>query len=53
MSQIHDAVPDEMPAEIDFPGGTRGRFYRAGAKPNLPFYVKESDGDLDLFPYIL
>lgn len=28
-----------MPAEIDFAGGTRGKFYRAGATLNLPVYL--------------
>ena len=42
MSQTRDAVPDEdMPAEIDFSGGTRGQFYRPGAKLNLPVYLDE------------
>jgi hypothetical protein len=42
MSQTHNAVPDdEMPAEIDFSGGTRGQFYRPGAKLNLPLYLDE------------
>jgi len=42
MSQTRDAVPDDdMPAEIDFSGGTRGKFYRPGAKLNLPLYLDE------------
>jgi hypothetical protein len=42
MSQTRDAVPDDdMPAEIDFSGGTRGQFYRPGAKLNLPLYLDE------------
>lgn len=42
MSQTHDAVYDEeMPAQIDFSGGTRGKFYRPGAKLNLPVYLDE------------
>jgi hypothetical protein len=42
MSQTRDAVPDDdMPAEIDFSGGTRGKFYRPGAKLNLPVYLDE------------
>ena len=42
MSQTRDAVPDDdMPAEIDFSGGTRGQFYRPGAKLNLPVYLDE------------
>ncbi len=27
---------DDMPAEIDFPGATRGKFYRPNLKLNLP-----------------
>ncbi|MFO1432444.1 MAG: hypothetical protein U1F76_20275 [Candidatus Competibacteraceae bacterium] len=42
MSQTRDVVPDDdMPAEIDFSGGTRGQFYRPGAKLNLPLYLDE------------
>ena len=42
MSQTRDAVADDdMPAEIDFSGGTRGQFYRPGAKLNLPLYLDE------------
>ena len=42
MSQTRDTVPDdEMPVEIDFSGGTRGQFYRPGAKLNLPVYLDE------------
>ena len=29
---------DEMPAEIDFSGGERGKFYRPNARLNLPAY---------------
>ena len=31
---------DEMPAEIDFAGGKRGKFYRVGAQLNLPVYLE-------------
>ena len=42
MIQTRDAVPDDdMPAEIDFSGGTRGKFYRPSAKLNLPLYLDE------------
>jgi hypothetical protein len=42
MSQTYDTVhDDDMPAEIDFSGGTRGQFYRPGAKLNLPLYLDE------------
>jgi hypothetical protein len=27
---------DDMPAEIDFSGGVRGKFYRPGATFNVP-----------------
>jgi hypothetical protein len=29
-----------MPAEIDFSGGTRGKFYRLGTTLNLPVYLE-------------
>lgn len=39
MSQTtHD---DDMPAEIDFSKGTRGKFFHAGAKLNLPVYLDD------------
>jgi hypothetical protein len=31
---------DDMPAEIDFKGGERGKFYRPGAQINLPVYLE-------------
>lgn len=31
--------PDDMPADIDFSGGTRGRFYRPGAQVQLPIHL--------------
>jgi hypothetical protein len=30
---------DDIPAEIDFSGGQRGRFYRKGAELRLPVYL--------------
>ena len=30
---------DDMPDEIDFSGGVRGKFYRPGAAFNLPVYL--------------
>jgi len=30
---------DDIPAEIDFAGGTRGKFYRPDAKLKLPVYL--------------
>jgi len=32
---------DEMPAEIDFSKGVRGKFHRPGAKLNLPVYLDD------------
>ncbi|MFZ1106091.1 MAG: hypothetical protein WAN86_25045 [Hyphomicrobiaceae bacterium] len=37
---------DEMPAEIDFAGGTRGKFYRPNARLNLPVYL---DADVQAY----
>jgi hypothetical protein len=31
---------DEMPAEIDFSGGRRGKFYRPGVTLALPVYLE-------------
>jgi hypothetical protein len=31
---------DDMPAEIDFSGGVRGKFHRPNAKLNLPVYLE-------------
>ena len=33
------AVDDDMPDEIDFSGGTRGKFHRPGATLSLPVYL--------------
>jgi len=43
------AVPDDddMPAEIDFAGGTRGKFYQPNARINLPVYL-----DTDVQDYL-
>jgi len=32
---------DDMPAEIDFSGAVRGKFYRPNAKLNLPVYLDD------------
>ncbi|MFN0162830.1 MAG: hypothetical protein ACKVQQ_16480 [Burkholderiales bacterium] len=32
---------DEMPAEIDFSQGTRGKFFRTDAKLHLPVYLDD------------
>lgn len=31
---------DEMPAEVDFSNGTRGKFFRPGARISLPVYLE-------------
>lgn len=38
---------DDLPDEIDFSGGTRGKFYRPDAKLNLPVYL-----DADVMAYL-
>jgi hypothetical protein len=30
---------DDIPAEINFSGGSRGKFHRPGARLNLPVYL--------------
>jgi len=37
---------EDMPAEIDFSGGVRGKFYRPNAKLNLPVYL---DADVQAY----
>jgi hypothetical protein len=32
---------DDMPNEVDFSRGVRGKFYRPNAKLNLPIYLDE------------
>lgn len=40
MNATKNQTPDdEMPAEIDFSKGARGKFSRAGATLNLPVYL--------------
>jgi hypothetical protein len=34
-----DPLDEDMPAEIDFSHGTRGKFFKAGATLNLPVYL--------------
>jgi hypothetical protein len=36
----HDSSNDDMPAEIDFSKGTRGKFFKAGARLSLPVYLE-------------
>jgi hypothetical protein len=31
---------DDLPAEIDFSGATRGKFHRPGTRLNLPVYLE-------------
>lgn len=38
---------EDMPGEIDFSHGTRGKFYRADSKLNLPVYL-----DADVQDYL-
>ena len=37
---------DEIPAEIDFSGSTRGKFYRPDVRLNLPVYL---DADVQAY----
>lgn len=37
---------NDIPAEIDFSGGTRGKFYRSNARLNLPVYL---DADVQAY----
>lgn len=39
-NQPHDQ--DDMPAEIDFSGGARGKFYRKDAQLQLPIHLETS-----------
>jgi hypothetical protein len=40
MSAPSSPDDDEMPAEIDFSGGVRGKFYRPDASISLPVYLE-------------
>jgi hypothetical protein len=40
------APSEDMPKEIDFSGGTRGRFYRRNARLSLPVYL---DADVQAY----
>lgn len=35
-----DSDDDEMPAEVDFSGAVRGKFFKAGAWLNVPLYLE-------------
>jgi hypothetical protein len=37
----HDSRNDDMPAEIDFSTGTRGKFHQPGTRPHLPVYLDD------------
>ena len=37
---------DDIPTEIDFSGGTRGRFHRTNVRLNLPVYL---DADVQAY----
>jgi len=37
---------NDIPAEVDFTGGTRGKFYRPSARLNLPVYL---DADVQAY----
>lgn len=39
MSSVSHETDDDIPAEIDFSGGQRGKFYRQGAELRLPVYL--------------
>jgi hypothetical protein len=39
MSNATDDTDPEIPTEIDFSGGQRGKFYRPGAALRLPVYL--------------
>jgi hypothetical protein len=46
MSSPPTPVDDDMPAEIDFSGGVRGKFYQPGATLRLPVYL---DADVQAY----
>lgn len=41
MNAARTPSEDDMPAEIDFSKGTRGKFHHPGAKLNLPVYLDD------------
>jgi len=41
MSQIHSNHDDDIPAEIDFSKGVRGKFFHPDTKFNLPVYLDD------------
>jgi hypothetical protein len=48
MSSDPTSDDDDMPAEIDFSGGVRGKFYRPDATLRLPVYL-----DADVQAYLV
>ena len=40
MSTANNSDDDDMPVEIDFSGGVRGKFYHTNLKLNLPVYLE-------------
>jgi hypothetical protein len=36
---MHETHDEDMPAEIDFSGGARGKFFRPGMQLHLPVYL--------------
>jgi predicted HicB family RNase H-like nuclease len=46
MSERHTAPHDDMPAEIDFSQGTRGKFAKPGTTLKLPVYL---DPDVEAY----
>lgn len=41
MNPAHTPLDDDMPAEIDFSQGVRGKFYRKDARLQLPVYLDD------------
>ena len=39
MNATSNPPNDDIPEEIDFSGGVRGKFYQSGTKLNLPVYL--------------
>jgi hypothetical protein len=39
-NQHDDMNDDDLPAEIDFSKGVRGKFFKPGARLNLPVYLE-------------
>jgi hypothetical protein len=39
MSTVKSPPDVDLPPDIDFSGGTRGKFYKPGATLNLPVYL--------------